>query len=270
VAILGVSYHAARDIAGLGPGYIDPDGFDEIAARLLRPKVTLPEAAEKDLQLPSSFRPIELDSLRASRYVRYLIEDRGFTRRDLPGLVAAYGLQYSLTGDFKDRIILPYYLAGKLVTWSGRSIANSTVRYRDLDRDSSTVPAKETLYCFDSAVGASVLVVVEGPFDALKLDFYGRRFGVRAVGLSTNSITDKQIYLLEQLTTRAKRTIIQLDTLSSLGIVGSMRLRDRIGHLPNLEILPVPYGKKDAGELSPREATAYARSLSADLEGELV
>ena len=262
VTLLGISYHAARELAGLGPGYIDPEGFDAMAAKLLRPKgVEEEEVEEHQLEMPSSFQAVDVESARSSRHARYLTETRGFPRRDIPRLVDQYQLKYSLSGDFKDRIILPYFLQGSLVTWSGRSIADSPIRYRDLDKDSSLVPAKETLYNHDAAEGASVLLVVEGPFDVLKADFYGSRFGVRAVGLSTNSITDEQIYFLEALALTVGRVIIMLDTQSSLGVVGSMRLRDRIGHIPNSEIQPVPFNRKDAGELTPREATAYARSL---------
>lgn len=263
VTLLGIGYNAARELAGLDPSYVDPEGFDAVAARLLRPVVE-DEAEKASLTMPSSFQAVDVRSVRSSRHARYLTEVRGFPRRDVPRLVEQYQIRYSLSGDFKDRIILPYYLQGQLVTWTGRSITNSGIRYRDLDKDTSVVPAKETLYNHDAALGAQVLLVVEGPVDVLKADFYGSRFGVRAVGLSTNSITDEQIYLLEALSLTVGRVIIMLDTQSSLGVVGSMRLRDRVGHIDNAEIQPVPYGRKDAGELTPREATAYARSLIDD------
>lgn len=261
VTLLGIGYHAARELAGLDPSYVDPEGFDAVAARLLRPVDKEEVEDEQALTMPSTFQAVDVSSIRSSRHASYLSQVRGFPRRDIPRLVEQYQIKYSLTGDFKDRIILPYYLQGELVTWTGRSITNSEIRYRDLDKVTSLVPPKDTLYNHDAAKGARVLLVVEGPIDVLKADFYGAKHGVRAVGLSTNSITDEQIYLLEDLALTVGRVIIMLDTQSSLGVVGSMRLRDRVGHIENAVIQPVPFGRKDAGELTPREATAYARSL---------
>ena len=43
------------------------------------------------------------------------------------------------------------------------------------------------------------LYVLEGPFDALKIDFYGQEFGIRATCLFTANITDAQKELLERL-----------------------------------------------------------------------
>lgn len=263
VTLLGVTYNVARDLAGLDPSYVDPEGFDLVAARLLRPSDRISEDDEDlvPLTMPTTFHKIDVHSVRSRRHSDYLIETRGFPRRDVPDLVKWYDLRYTLSGDFQDRVILPYYQNNTLVTWTGRSIADSSIRYRDLSKDSCTIPAKETLYNFDAAYEAEILLVVEGPFDVLKADFYGARHGVRAVGLSTNSITDEQIYLLEEVAPEVRRVIIMLDTQSKLGVVGSMRLKDRIGHIPNLEIQAVPFNRKDAGELTPREASSYAKDL---------
>lgn len=275
--LLRVPYQRAREIAGLGDDYVDPEGFDALAARLMgragyeeaRPGQT--EKGRRFLDMPDSFRRISEKSAITGRHWEYLFYERGFNGasglgEDVDVLCRQYGL---MAGgpcgdqDFSSRIVIPYYQDRELVTWTGRAITASKYRYLDLSVGESLLPPKETLYNHDAIYrGGKVLVLVEGPFDALKLDFYGKPWGVRAVALSTNSITDAQAFLLQAAESHFPQgVLVMLDNASTLGVIDSMRMRQELSFIRNLAIVPVPFGAKDAGELKPKQIIDWAESL---------
>ncbi len=265
--LLGVPYGRAREIAGLGDDYVDPEGFDAVAARVMgRNKDIRPEQIERRfLDLDPGFKVIT-SNMRTRRHWNYLYT-RGFTGgseagEDVDVLCELYDLRAGVSGEWADRLILPYYQDGKLVTWTARAISPATIRYRDLAIKHSLLAPKETLFNHDCInQGGRALVIVEGPIDALKIDFYGRLYGVRAVALSTNSIKDAQAFLLQDAADRFERTIVMMDNASSLGLIDSMRMKQALFFLNNVEALPVPDGAKDAGELSPKQVIRWAKAL---------
>lgn len=269
MALLRVPYARAREIAGLGEDYVDPEGFDALAARLLRKEGATARPAEvrrRKLEMDPSFRPITPRGSTRHLY-EYLREERDFSGRsdagdDVDVLCALYGLRGG-AGDFASRVVLPYVMDGELVTWTGRAVGTSFMRYRDLSIDQSILPPKETLFNHDAMLDphARVLLVLEGPMDALKADFYGEPYGVRAVALSTNSITDAQAYLL-QTAAHFERVFLGMDNKSGFGAVDSMRMKQAVSFLGNsLGVLHIPYGAGDAGELTPQQAIGMAEVL---------
>lgn len=269
MALLRVPYARARAIAGLDEGYVDPEGFDALAARLLmrqgataRPE----EVRRRRLFMDASFKPIRARGS-TRRIYEYLREDRGFSGRSAAGddvdvLCELYQLRAG-AGDFNSRLILPYIMNGELVTWTGRAVGESFMRYRDLSIDESILPPKETLFNHDALLDmqAHVLLVVEGPMDALKADFYGEPHGVRAVALSTNSITEEQAYLL-QSAWHFERVFLCMDNKTGFGAVDSMRMKQQVSFLGEaIGVESVPFGAGDAGELTPRQATQWAQNL---------
>jgi hypothetical protein len=262
--LLGVPFHKAREIAGLDETFIDPEGFDAVAARVMgrnKEAVNVTGGDRKFLDFDPDFMAIT-GTGRTRRVWEYLLIERGFdSTTDVKELCEDYRLMAG-TGKWSDRVIIPYYLDGKLVTWTGRAIANSTIRYRDLSIDDSLLAPKETLFNHDAIfAGGKALVIQEGPFDALKVDFYGKQFGVRSVALSTNSIKDAQAYLLQNAAGLFDRVIVMLDTKSRLGIVDSMRMKQELHFIDNLTIAPVPFGAGDGGALSPEQVLDWAENL---------
>lgn len=267
VKLLGISYYRARELAGLDNTYIDPDGFGVFADKLLGRVKDAPERDSSDagqvLALPTDFWHIERQG-RTRRFWDYLVEQRGFGPRDLADLCQKYQLRAAIAGDYKDRVILPYIVQNRIRQWTGRAIAEARLRYKDAPIDLAGLATKSLLYNVDAhrGKGNTVLAVVEGPIDALKLDFYGRAQGVRAVALSTNNITDDQLFELEAIAPHFKRALVMLDTEKQLGIVDSMRVKAKMTQIPNLQIEPVPFGRKDCGELTPREVFQYTREIT--------
>jgi hypothetical protein len=270
MALLRVPYQRARSLAGLDEGYIDPEGFDALAARLLRREGMTgrpEEVRRRKLFMDASFRPITRKGATRRAY-DYLREERGFNGASAAGddadvLCRLYGLHMG-DGDFAARIVLPYVLDGELVTWTGRAIGPSKVRYKDLSIKESILPPKATLFNHDAIYDpqARVLLVEEGPFDALKTDFYGEPFGVRAVAMSTNTITDEQAFLLQGAVEFFERVFVVLDNKTGYGAVDSMRMKQSLAFLGDkLGTEHVPFGAGDPGELTPREATEWAQTL---------
>jgi hypothetical protein len=263
--LLRVPYAKAREICGLGEDYIDPDGFDAMAARIMGRGAAGDQAKSERrfLAMDRDFLPITRRG-RTSRCWDYLY-DRGFDGAsglgdDVDVLCDLYGLRAG-TGYWNNRIVIPYYQDGELMTWTGRAIGDSTARYLDLQVDQSILAAKETLFNHDAILaGGKALVLAEGPFDALKLDFYGRPWGVRAVALSTNSISDEQAFLLQAASDKFDETLVMMDNASVLGIVDSMRMRQALYFLKNVRTAAVPFGAKDGGELTPRQITQWAQA----------
>ncbi len=262
MALLRVSFGEARDIAGLGDDYRDPEGFDSVKARLqaLGRPVAAPE--RRACAWPPSFH--EIDGVGASRRHWAYLRERGFDEVDY--LVERYRLSFTRSGPMAHRVILPFVVDGEVVTYTGRAIAPSSARYLDQPLDEAAIGPKQTLYNHDALHdGGHALVVVEGPFDVLKVDFHGRPFGVRAVGMSTSGFSEAQAHLLAGARDRFRRVVVMSDqTPGSTGAVDAMRLRQALAFVPRVESMPPPFGLKDAGELNPRQATNWARMIASE------
>lgn len=259
VKLLGVGVNAARKLAGLGEDWVDPEGFSEAVARFMGRMSAVPVQEVLWPEVPRSMRPIE--DRGATRHHFEYLHRRGFT--EIPDLVRIYGLMADVGGDWAGRVVIPYLVGGRVSAWTGRAITDASIRYKDLILERCAAPIKQTVYngdALDDPV-AHTVVVVEGPVDALKLDFYARDAGVRAVGLSTNTISDSQVDALLHKGGHFRRVLFMMDNATQLGVVDSMRMRGKLAALGNTGITPVPFGKKDAGELSPAQALSFARSL---------
>lgn len=260
--LLNVPYGKAREIAGLGEEYVDPEGFDAVMARLLGRDDHKQKIVKRSfLELDKYFKPIIDQRVLTRRHWNYLYT-RGFDDEDIAALCHEYGLMAARDGRYASRLIIPYYLNGELVTWTARAIAPAKVRYLDLSVDEALVPAKETLYNHDCILdGGTVLCLVEGPMDALKIDFYGKPYGVRAVACSTNSLTEHQTYMLEEATGKFEYIGVMMDNKTSTGVVDNMRMKQSLTFLPRVRTLTVPGNKGDAGEAMPREVKYWAERL---------
>jgi len=279
VTLLKVSYYRAREIAGFGDDYIDPEGFSAMAARVLGRDGLLAGGRTVDEDRQHLKFPRDFDTprrQRGSRVWNYLARERGFGVFT-DELIDYYSIKWTQGAEvnekdpdawkkkyaWTDRAIIPYYLDHKLMTWTGRTVNGHAIRYKDLSVDESIKPPKQTLFNFDRTIkGGRVLLAVEGPIDALKVDFFGAEVKVRAVAMSTNSMTDEQVYMLADAAERFDRLLFMLDNKTQFGIVDSMKIKAKLSHIPNAGVISVPYGLGDAGALSPKQATEWTDKLS--------
>lgn len=262
--ILNITYHAARVMLGIGPEE-DPSEFEEIA-RSLKDGWSPKDVAEadKELKLPGELREVYASGL-SKRFADYIVS-RHFRAADLRDFCELYGIRCAWVGEWKDRIFIPIFLQGTLVSWTSRAIGDALIRYKDLDKERSIIPPKQTLYNYDFASeGGHTLLVVEGPIDVLKLDYYARGFGVRAVGLFTKTIGDSQRFLLLELAPKFQQVVFMLDTERMLDSVDAMKM---VATMPQVRgsvwrWCPVPYGYKDGGAMPSGRVKLFAADLVA-------
>lgn len=214
---------------------VDPDTLEQAIAALggaPEPTKTQPPAT-----LPPEFRPIQaVGSTR--RFWDYLAA-RGFKYPDK--VCDTYGLLACSVGRYKDRIIIPVLAQKRLIGWTSRAIQRTTNAPRYLASNSTI---KSVIYNGDAATsGGHLLVITEGPFDALKIDHYGWPHAVAVCTFGTSS-TDDQKCSLRELSNKFDKTVVLYD-------------KDAVGPafeltewLPKATTQPLPTGIKDPGELT--------------------
>lgn len=199
---------------------------------------TAPQASKRP-QLPHEFRPIEVDSL-THKFWQYLY-DRGFDDPDK--LISNYELKACLFGRWKGRVIIPVKDSKGLVGWQGRAIQKSDTAPKYL---TSSELVKATIFNLQNLNRGDILFICEGPFDALKVDYYGQSNGMRATCFFGVNFTFDQINQLISLRHRFRRVISLLDN-DSAGITASFLLSD---YLPELEFGCLPDEIHDPGDLT--------------------
>lgn len=251
-ALLRCSMDKAREI--VGHSIFLPEDFGDRVKAMFATAADMPIVDE--LPVPAEFRAFK--GYPTSRpFVRYL-RDRGFTDLQIGRMTNRYGMRYCTEGSYGGRIIFPVTYDGELVSWTGRSISrNATLRYKTLTTDEESAdregyrPAlgaiSHYLLWFDELEerGGEVLVLCEGPFDALKVDVLGRADGIRATCFFTAAPTEAQVDMLHTLARRFDRILLLLDKGTvSLG----MRVSQQLSSV-QVESAHMPKGLKDPGEL---------------------
>jgi len=256
VALIGCSYTEANNIVGhrvqpLTDGFNfisdDPDSiFDDVDEDTTSTTI---------LEMPKSFRKIKSTGV-TKRYFDY-IQSRGFSKGSTRKLIEQYSLRCCLYDKWAGRIIVPVFNNGKLFTWTGRSIKNSTLRYMSLSNkpekaEESGDPLalgsiKEVLFNeTELKCGGKKLFIVEGPFDVLKLDFYAQRYDCRATCLFGMTVSKLQLYSIIELADYYDEVIILLDTKEQDVIMELSAELSVIG----AQIGCMPVNVEDPGELS--------------------
>jgi hypothetical protein len=177
----------------------DPEGFfnDE-------------KADDSILSLPKEFH--EAHKGLPKRFEDYLVDDRGFLRRSLKEFCERYDLHYCVQGQYSSRLVIPVRLREDLLTYTCRSIVPTKMRYLTLSESDGAVDSiKELVLNFDVVEG-NILFIVEGPFDALKLDFFGRKYGAGAVCLFGKNIKGNQALLIGELSEYFEKVVVLLDS----------------------------------------------------------
>jgi len=237
-ALLGCSMGQARLVVDQY-NRADPDTLEAVIKALDEAEDDqLTEALPTD-RYPCEFRHI-CDTGSTSRFWKYL-ERRGF---DDPDRVARfYNLSCAVTGRWKDRLIIPVFVDNKLVAWQGRALQNPVSAPRYL---ASTAYIKKVVMNYDECMndGGDTLFIVEGPIDAMKVDYYGAKYDIRAACTFGTSFTLDQIYMLRDMQRQFKRTIALFDPEA---IGEAYNLAD---WLPGVPLGQLPEGVEDPGALS--------------------
>lgn len=243
---------ADRLLGGAGAGL---DAFERhVKERLSAPAPSAQETAPT-IEFPDDFHPI----VREGRWRKFfdhltapIPKGRGYTGPQAKALIRRYDLRACLTGEWAYRLIVPLYLHGRLVGWQGRALGPAKIRYRSHPPGEGT--KRGVLGYDDLKQGGRVLAVCEGPFDAMRVDFFGRRAGLRATCLFGTSATADQIARLMELRDAYDELIVLLDA-AALG--DALRLAGELAPL-GARVKKLPPGRKDPGELAPDECLIVA------------
>lgn len=224
-ALIHCSDDDARRIAGVGISTPVPSSrnFHELVSSLIDKERD--HFSDESIELPSEIKPLYGDKGSASFFIKYLMESRMYERNEALHLAHLYHLHYAVRGQFAYRIIFPVFMPFGLATWTGRAIsANAKIRYKTLSHDPETareqglpcaaLPIDETLFNYKelSQSRGRVLIGVEGPFDAMKLDFYGRDEGIRATCVfGTGNVSAEQVILFDTLSNRFEKKFLLFD-----------------------------------------------------------
>lgn len=223
---------------------------------------TTVQATASTLEFTPEIIPLDFSEYKANRFGDYLVSHRGFDSSNLSRLSKKYRLHYALSGRFKDRIVVPNYAQNRLINWTGRSIyPTASLRYLTLDATlGALVSIKNCLFNESSLFrqGGRILLIHEGPFDAVKTDFYGAAYGVRATCLFNQTATVEQLGGLGQLGNMFDKLVVMLDRGEDLA---QAHLLSQLSWLPSDWIMEYPCPCKDPGELTSAQVTALCNHL---------
>jgi hypothetical protein len=241
--LLGCSFEHAQRIVGHNVNI--PSNLSARVRSLFQPP---PQRTHPHLTLPTCFKQLNHKSVLCRPFIHYLSQ-RGFT--SLPALNRR-GLHYATTGPFRGRIIFPIYHDDQLVNWTGRTIYPSEpIRYKTLRTDEAVGSITDYLLWYDELMktDANTIVLVEGPFDALKVMSLGQRHGIVATCFFTSTASATQVDLLHSLLPHFDRRFLLLDqgTLPKALAITS-RLRDL-----GVQRVNLPRGISDPGSLENEE-----------------
>lgn len=210
------------------------------------------EQPPQAVKLSKEIKPIDGKGY-SPRFLDYL-RGRGFPEPWLPVELAQ--LHYAVTGPFAYRLIFPVFFRGELVSLTGRDITGKApIRYRSLTSDDNAVNIKHCLYFFDRFVqGGEVLFLVEGPFDALKMNCFLRPdcAAVAFFGMPT----DLQMSLLRCYLGLWRSVVVLLDADAQMQ---RLALHYAVS-LPQVRVQHVRLPQSDPGALTAAQIRAINRS----------
>jgi hypothetical protein len=192
------------------------------------------------LEMPIEFKMFS-EKPSARPYARYL-RQRGLWPTKLPR-----EMLYATRGDWAGRIIFPVRCNRQLIGWTGRTIYPSdSLRYKD-----GGGLIKNYLPWYDElkTTTASTLVLTEGPFDAVKVQYLGRRDGITSTCFFTAEPSQEQLFFLQEILPRFDRCVSLLDRNT---LPATMRLQSSLRGF-NLVAGKLPANLKDAAEFSSRD-----------------
>lgn len=258
--LLRCSYFEAQRIVGDGPAFnlLDDSSFRKHVASVFSSEVNQIEEPIA-LKFPKELRKLGDDNGVSRFFLDYLC-DRGYKRKQALELCEFYGLRYAISGDYSYRVILPIWMQEGLVTWTGRSIQkNVEPRYRTLSNNKEKAgngplairSIKNCLWNYQGLIEEpkKALVLVEGPFDALRLDYFGYDIGLRASCLFGKNLTDEQLILLEDISPMYEERYLLLDPDASLD---TFSLLNQLG-IYGFKGKYIPRGFEDAATLPAKQ-----------------
>lgn len=220
------------------------------------------------LKLPPEFKPLMNGSRFADAFIEYLA-GRGYREKQIEWLAKNYDLHYATSGSFAYRLIIPIKgRYGDLLTWTARTIQPDVEpRYKTLrvepykDEPVAKLAANSTILGLPllHSVRGKALIVVEGPFDALKVTAFGQALGVYATSLFGLNAYPAQIAELQDLSRNFDALYLLIDEDA---VFHRLRLLSLLAPL-GCRALKMPEGADDPGSMTGADVVNLAYSLAA-------
>ena len=207
-------------------------------------------------------RPMLVDSNKAwSRFtpasqskacLRYL-EDRGFDAQDA---VARFDLRVAADSRWGWRLLIPYKDAGgSTLTWTGRALRpDMTPKYLAQTLEANS-PAFVPVY---PQVGKEVLVLVEGPIDALRVAVAAEGTPFVVAALAGKGLTSSKLLQLRGISHSMEGVFVALDADVSINAaaryVKELAANLRVQHVVQARL---PAGRKDPAEMGNHEVRQW-------------
>lgn len=166
--------------------------YDEAAVKISTPLERTLHRAKKarqvsSVKLPEGFTHLSLAAdFDYGRKVLQYIRKIGLNATDLAS--RGFGYVPDNDSDFAERLIIPVYREGLMIYWLGRTLADSKLRYRNM-QSTEDVSAGSLLYNEDCLHSHKVVNVVEGWADAETL-------GHNSVAYLRNNLSEVQWRIL--------------------------------------------------------------------------
>ena len=223
-----------------------------------RDQVEKIHASKQGLEFPSQFKRLFGSNSLTSRPFWDYLEDRGYDLASQDWVAKHYNLHYANRGPYRYRLIIPVYsTAGELMTWTARSVVpRAEIRYKTLSVEPNEFFPGYVAKCAPGQLllglpllwkceNPEVLVLTEGPFDAIRISVLGHKIGVYGTCLFGLNITDSQVLLIEQLLGRFRHVVLLLDPDAKFR---AFRIQEQLTNLP-VKIETLPPGVEDPGAL---------------------
>lgn len=268
-AVLGISLSRAEHLVGRETNF-EVDEFDSVRSRVLAlwsGESYAKEEGTVDVPLPEGAVAInrEADARTCDIAASFLGDKRGFGPAWME-MAEDYELALGTIGEWVSRLLIPYHYGGRRVGYTGRFIGSATPasqwssrpRYKALSKDETAYPTSRVVYRPpDSFYSGYVLIVTEGPLDALKVDFFAKTHGVRATCLFGLSYSEHQIYDLLHLAESFDDVWVCLDRGAETNAY--LLAEELLVVAPG--ILWLPEHADDPGDLNANEIDHLARRL---------
>jgi DNA primase len=235
----------ARSITG-EKGISLTEDFAQMIARTMSGKTNTKPWRGLKLEIPpfKSFTYVPS----ARMFIEYMKSpQRKFTDEHIALFTPIWGVRYCTTGKFKGRIIFPIYFNKELVSWTGRTVyPGVSPKYLTLSPEGEPPLAKAGIsnyllwYDYLKKYYWDIIVICEGPMDALKVNCLNAGRGIGATCIFTAQPSQIQIDLIHDLLPKTKRMILLLDQGTTANAMRSMQ------ELPKeVEYKTLPKGIKD-------------------------
>ena len=252
-ALLRCSYGEARSIVD-DQDWVSDD-FGKMREKLANMgKIDESEGRIRPYKLPKELFRLRQGSRQSLPFFKYL-KSRGLP----PEVADHYGLYGANDGEYRWRVVAPFRVKGTIVAATGRHIGRATQRYH-------TMPAgavDKTVYNYDIAAAlpadSDALVVVEGPFDAIVLDWLFERMDVpcSVVALAGLGYGPAKRAPILELAKSYRRVIVLLDRGAEAEAIRVAADLSAAGAPARVKFMPE--GVKDPGEFD----IAHARDIIA-------